>query len=194
MTKSSKFFDKKIREIAKEKIILDIGGGGRFQKELARYEKYFVNSDYKTLDISTKHRPDIVGDVHNLPFRDNSVDAIICKAVLEHTHDPFRAVSEIYRILKPRGKCFVYVPFLYPYHASRTDYKDYYRYTKDGVEHLFRNFSKIEICSVRGYFETMVNLLPSKLLRETFKLPARILDKIFISKNQTSGYNIFLIK
>lgn len=194
MTKSSKFFDEKIKEIAREKVILDIGGGIRFQKELAKYKKCFANSDYKTLDVSEKYNPDIIGDIHNLPFKDNSIDAVICKAVLEHVYDPFKAVSEIHRVLKPRGKCFVYVPFLYPYHASRADYKDYYRYTKDGVIYLFRNFSKIEICSVRGYFETMVNLLPSKLLRETFKLPARFLDKIFISKNQTSGYNIFLIK
>jgi len=176
MTKWEKFFDKKIKEIAKEKNVLDIGSGMHFQKELAKYKKYFINSDYKTLDVSEKYKPDIVGDIHNLP------------------QDPFKAVDEIYRVLKPGGKCLVYVPFLYPYHASQANYKDYYRYTADGVKYLFRNFSKIESCSVRGYFETIINLLPLKLLRKIFVIPARFLDKIFISKNQTSGYNIFLIK
>jgi len=194
MTKWEKFFDKKIKEIAKEKNVLDIGSGMHFQKELAKYKKYFINSDYKTLDVSEKYKPDIVGDIHNLPLEDTSVDAIICKAVLEHVQDPFKAVDEIYRVLKPGGKCLVYVPFLYPYHASQANYKDYYRYTADGVKYLFRNFSKIESCSVRGYFETIINLLPLKLLRKIFVIPARFLDKIFISKNQTSGYNIFLIK
>jgi len=199
MTKWGKFFDKKIKEIAKENIILDIGGGGGFAKELAKYKKYFTNCQYKSLDFDPETKPDILADAHQLPFESNSIDAIICKAVLEHVQEPQKVVEEIFRVLRPGGKGFVYVPFLYCYHGSGKKYKDYYRFTKDGIEYLFRKFSKIEICSVRGYFETITYLLPypDKFPINILVSLARFLDKIsekYQSKNQVSGYHIFLIK
>ncbi|MFH0805624.1 MAG: methyltransferase domain-containing protein [Patescibacteria group bacterium] len=192
MTKWDKFFDKKIREIANEKEILDIGGGFKFQKGLDKYRNLFKNSNYKTLDSEKKYNSDIVGDVCDMSLKDESVDAIICKAVLEHVSEPQKAVKEIYRILKKGGKCFVYVPFLYPYHAHKGVYKDYYRYTEDGIKYLFRKFKSIETCSVRGNLETVFNLTPLRKIKIFIPL-IRFLDKFFSGK-QTSGYNIFLVK
>ncbi|MBU1176931.1 class I SAM-dependent methyltransferase [Patescibacteria group bacterium] len=192
MTKWDKFFDKKIREIANEKEILDIGGGFKFQKGLDKYRNLFKNSNYKTLDSEKKYNPDIVGDVCDMSLKDESVDAIICKAVLEHVSEPQKAVKEIYRILRKGGKCFVYVPFLYPYHAHKGVYKDYYRYTEDGIKYLFRKFKSIETCSVRGNLETVFNLTPLRKIKIFIPL-IRFLDKFFSGK-QTSGYNIFLVK
>ena len=199
MTKWGKFFDKKIKEIAREKIILDIGGGSGFTKQLARHKKYFANSYYRSLDIDPKTNPDIVADAHHLPFENESIDAIICKVVLEHVKEPHQVVEEIYRVLKPGGKCFVYLPFLYRYHGFGTSFEDYYRFTQDGVEYLFRKFSKIEICPVRGYFETVAYLLPhqSKFPINILIFSARLLDKIlgrYQSKKQASGFNVFLVK
>ncbi|MBU1255991.1 MAG: class I SAM-dependent methyltransferase [Patescibacteria group bacterium] len=192
MIKWEKFFDDKIKEIAKEKKILDIGGGFRFQKDLDKYQELFKNSDYKTLDIEASYQPDIIGDVCNLPLEDKSVDAIICKAVLEHVKEPGKAAKEIYRVLKDSGKCLVYVPFLYPYHAHKGGYKDYYRYTKDGIKYLFRDFNSIEICPVRGNLETVFNLTPLRKIRILTPL-IRFFDKFF-SGQQPSGYHIYLIK
>lgn len=194
MTKWDRFFDEKIKEIAKEKNILDIGGGFRFQKGLEKYKHLFKNANYKSLDVAKEYKPDILGDIHNLPQEDGSIDAIICKAVLEHVYDPQKAVNEIHRVLKKEGKCLVYVPFLYPYHGQKKKggYKDYYRYTDDGIRYLFRNFGSIEVCSVRGNLETILNLIPVKLIKILIPL-ARYLDK-FLSYRQVSGYNIYLIK
>ena len=199
MTKWENFFDQKVKEIAKEKVVFDIGGGRRFQKGLAPYKKYFVNCDYKTVDINEKYKPDILADIHNLPIPDEIAGGVICKAVLEHVENPFQVVNEIYRILKPEGKCFVYVPFLYGYHGSGDKYKDYYRYTQDGIECLFKKFSKIEICPVRGHLETIVYFLPyqNKFPINILVYSARFLDKIlenYQSKKQVSGFNVFLIK
>ena len=192
MTKWDKFFDEKIRDIANEKEILDIGGGFKFQKGLSKYKDLFKNSNYRTLDTEKKYDPDIVGDVCDMPLKDESIDGIICKAVLEHVAEPQKAAKEIYRILKKEGKCFVYVPFLYPYHAHKGVYKDYYRYTKDGIEYLFRNFELIEICSVRGNLETVFNLTPLRKINILTPL-IRLLDRFF-SGQQSSGYHIFLKK
>lgn len=194
MTRWEKFFDQKIKEIAKEKTVFDIGAGKRFQKNLAPYKKYFLNCDYKTIDIDPKCQPDILANAQNLPIANEMADGVICKSVLEHVENPFRVVDEIYRILKPGGKCFIYVPFLEAYHG-----RDFWRFSEDGIKYLFRNFSKIEICPVRGHFETIANLLPyqNKFPINILIFVARFLDKIsekFQSKKQVSGYNIFLIK
>jgi len=192
MTSWNKFFEDKIKEIAKEKNVLDIGGGLRFQKGLDKYKDLFKDVNYQTLDIESKYHPDIIGDIHSLSMKDESIDAIICKAVLEHVYDPQKAINEMYRVLRKQGKCLIYVPFLYPYHGEKDGYKDYYRYTQDGIEYLFRKFSSIEICPVRGNLETVINLTPLRSLK-ILNLLIRILDRFFSGK-QVSGYNVFLIK
>ena len=184
-----------MEEIANNcRVVLDVGGGNRFQKGMKKYESLFKNCDYKTLDLVADYKPDILGDIKNIPLPDESVDAIICRAVLEHVDNPFKAVSEMYRVLKPGGRCLVSLPFLYPYHAEKGYYGDFYRFTHDGVKYMFRNFSEIEISKIRGIFETIVNLLPVKMIRKIFTPIAMIFDNIFKSKNQTSGYSVYLIK
>lgn len=189
MTKWDKFFDEKIRIISREKNILDIGGGFRFQKGLKKYQGLFRGSNYRTLDNEVSYQPDILADVCQMPLANESIDAVICKAVLEHVAEPQKAVKEIHRILKKGGRGFVYLPFLYPYHAHQGIYQDYYRYTEDGVRYLFKEFSRIEICPVRGNLETVFNLTP---LRKIGFL-ARLIDGFFSNK-QVSGYNVFVIK
>ena len=44
-----------------------------------------------------------VADALNLPFPDNYFDRAICAEMLEYVPDPTRAISEVFRILKPDG-------------------------------------------------------------------------------------------
>jgi ubiquinone/menaquinone biosynthesis C-methylase UbiE len=44
------------------------------------------------------------GDAENLPFDDESFDAVVCPFGLLHMSDPEKAVSEAYRVLKKSGK------------------------------------------------------------------------------------------
>src|SRR6478672_3807872 len=112
MTPWEIFFNAKIKKIFEEKkSIIDIGGGLRIVKEKNnRYDKahewirsYLPGVEYKILDPVDTYHPDIVGDIHNLPFADESIDAVICLAVLEHVEDPIKAMKEIYRVLKKDG-------------------------------------------------------------------------------------------
>lgn len=204
MTPWDKFFKEKIKKILEEKKeIIDIGGGLRIsQKKGNRYDKsrawilpYLGKVQYKILDPVPDYDPDIVGDIHNLPFQDNSVEAIICIAVLEHVENPIKASQEIYRVLEKGGYAFVYAPFLFYYHAHDGYYKDYWRFTKDTIELLFKNFSKVEIQRVRGAIETWVYISPLGKIKLLNQL-ARFLDQVLKknNSNQVSGYNIFLVK
>jgi len=114
------FAKEKLQKIFTEKhSIIDIGGGlrvdagrgNRLTPENIWLNDYVAKVDYKVLDKVADFHPDIVGDIHQLPLVDASVDAIICIAVLEHVENPLQAVREMYRVLKPGGYCFIYVPF-----------------------------------------------------------------------------------
>lgn len=193
MTKWDKFFDEKIRIIAKGKIVLDAGGGKPFQKHMAPYKKIFSDSRYVSLDKNgTASDGVVIGDIHQLPFADEYFDAVICKSVLEHVENPQRAVNEIKRVLKKGGCALFYVPFIFPYHAEKGFYKDYWRFTEDGLRHLLKDFSTIETQRVRGFFETLAVFIP--YLRKILVPIGRFMDKFFPNKNQTSGFNAFVIK
>ncbi len=198
------FFRKHITTIFSEKkLIVDIGGGLRILKEKNnRYapendwiREFLPNVEYKIMDPVDTYHPDIVGDIHNLPFADNSVDAIVCIAVLEHVENPIKAIQEMYRVLKPGGYCYLYVPFLYYYHAEPGYYGDFWRFTEDGLRWLSKPFTSFQIVPVRGAIGTLMKLSP--IGRVKFLNPLwYFLDTISgkLKSKQVSGYNVFLVK
>ena len=50
-----------------------------------------------------------IGDMLNLPYSDKSIDCIICRNVISHTDTEGvrQAVSEVYRVLKIGGECYL---------------------------------------------------------------------------------------
>ena len=53
-----------------------------------------------------------IGDIVDLPFANGSFDVIICIHVLEHIPNDAKAISELYRILRPGGWALISVPLL----------------------------------------------------------------------------------
>lgn len=51
-----------------------------------------------------------VADAHKLPFKDNTFGAVFCLEVLEHIENPSQVLSEIHRVLKPKGYSLVLIP------------------------------------------------------------------------------------
>jgi SAM-dependent methyltransferase len=116
-------------------IILDCGAGLR-----PVYYENVVN--YEIVDYDTS---DVVGVGEHLPFHDNSFDAILSLAVLEHVRDPFQCANEICRVLKPGGKLFCSVPFLQPLHGYP---HHYFNATHQGLRRLFEDRLVIERVSI----------------------------------------------
>ncbi len=170
-------------------IILNIGGGPK------REDKNVLN-----LNIDTFPNVEIVGDAHNLPFKSNSLDGVMIIAVLEHLHNPSKAVEEIYRVLKKGGYVYAETPFLQHFHGYPNHYQNF---TLVGHDYLFRNFKKIESGPNTGPFSTVAiltlniyeDLFSNKFVRKimmiivsTLLFPFKYLD--ILSKKNKSVYKL----
>jgi ubiquinone/menaquinone biosynthesis C-methylase UbiE len=117
---------------AEDGLVLDCGSGDRNHPD-----PRVINFEY-----SRFRSPDAFGDGHCLPFKDNSFDLILSQAVIEHLHDPFVAVSELFRVLKPGGRVYCESAFMQPLHAVPYHF---FNTTVWGIERLFKDFEAIEV-------------------------------------------------
>lgn len=115
----------------KGKECLDAGcGGGRYTTALASLGfKSVIGIDMGTKGIEDARKrisnfplkdkiEFMVGNVLELPFEDDRFDFVFSNGVLHHTNDPEKGIDEIYRVLKPGGKTWLYL------------------YGKDGLENM----------------------------------------------------------
>jgi ubiquinone/menaquinone biosynthesis C-methylase UbiE len=101
-------------------LALDVGcGPGVMLIDLARkgYEAVGVDISRGMLEkarsLSSKLGVEapglVVADIENLPFKDGVFDLIVCAGVIEYLDSDQEALTEISRILKPRGTAFISV-------------------------------------------------------------------------------------
>lgn len=112
-------------------MLMDCGAGLR-----GTYYSNVVN--FEIVPYSTT---DVLGVGEELPFRDDSFDAVLSLNVLEHVKDPFQCAREIIRVLKPGGSLYCVVPFLQALHAYP---HHYYNMTHQGLRNLFDHGLEIE--------------------------------------------------
>ena len=198
-------FGECILKIAQRDLILDVGGRYRFHKRLRGFKQAFADVRYYCLDIRRGSDLDVVGDLLALPFQSGVINGVICTAVLEHVREPRSAVRQIHRVLKPGGEAFVFAPFLHPYHGS-PDEPDYWRFTLDGLLHLFRDFSEIQLQPTSTLAGTTLRFIawlspvcrvPMQRLASSLAKP---LDRLAqwlgrsLGPMQATGYNMWLRK
>ena len=100
-----------------------------------------VNIDYLTADISSKNVM-VEMDITDIRFPNNSFDAIICNHVLEHIIDDGKAMSELYRTLKPGGWAILQVPLSL---TLKNTYEDFSITTITGREEAFGQGDHVRI-------------------------------------------------
>ncbi|MGO9119726.1 MAG: methyltransferase domain-containing protein [Desulfomonilaceae bacterium] len=120
--------------------ILDFGGGsGLYRDVVASPEDRYValEVDYHSYFVQKNlHRHQyIIGDGTRDIFREGSFSIIILFDVMEHLSDPFGAVRNCAKWLKPGGLLLVAVPQYWHLHGWPNDY---FRYTIYGLEEIAR--------------------------------------------------------
>lgn len=193
----SDFRDRILNSIDKSDSILDVGKGMREKFSKIRCNKI------ETLDVNQyDDYPDIIMDLCS-EFDESlseKYDKIICLAVLEHVYNPFNAVENLRKMLKVNGVIYGYVPYLNYYHApSDLKFQDYFRFSKDALTYLFRDFSSVKIFPIRGRISTPMNILFSGRWKKYMeKTSINIFLDRFCSdeKNtkQCSGFNFIISK
>ena len=189
------FRDQILNDINIDDEVLDIGKAMR-----DKFNK-IVCKNVETLDVNDfGNYPDIVCDIcSDVTQLENKYDKIICIAILEHVYDPFKAVYNLKRMLKNNGKIYGYVPYLFYYHAP-TDLKfqDYFRFSKDALAYLFRDFNEVELYPIRGRISSSFNMMFAgrwKNYMEKTNINI-LLDKLSNNEKnqkQCSGFN-FIVK
>lgn len=115
-----------------------------------------IDSEAVYTDVVLSPHVHCVCDAHDIPFADESFDAVFADAVLEHVCDPQRCVSEFYRVLKPEGYVYANTPFLQPVHMGAHDFT---RFTRLGHRRLFRFFDEVESGMSRGPAYSVIHLI-----------------------------------
>ena len=106
------------------------------------YYKKFVPGEQKYIVTDFSPGASMTIDMTAMPFADNSCHAFFSAFSLEHVKEYRKAIAEIKRTLRPGGRIFLIVPFLYYYHAAPSDYV---RFTSTYLAELFSDMRMILI-------------------------------------------------
>lgn len=103
-------------------------------------------------------RPDAYWDGISMPFEDESFDSAFSTEVLEHVPNPDPMLHEVFRVLKPGGRYFFTVPFLWPLHEVPNDA---YRYTPFSIERIMitAGFELVTLKALGGWNASLGQLL-----------------------------------
>lgn len=194
---SKKLMDDKIKYMSEQcKSVLDFGKSSREHYEL------FSKGQVHTADINQyEGYPDIICDICDFStLPKHKYDGIVCNAIIEHVYDPFSAVNNMYELLEKGGVCMCYAPFVYSYHAPKDlKFQDYFRFTRDGLALLFKDFSKVTLYSIRGHSSSAINYgFPNwKKLEKKLPFVNVMIDSLLGGKRsplQVTGYLVWAEK
>lgn len=126
--------------------VLDIGAADRWIEPHLSEGVQYVALDYPATgrDLYSA-RPAVFGDGASLPFGGACFDGVFCLEVLEHVPEPESVLKEIARVLKPGGRAWITMPFLYPLHDAPYDFQ---RFTEYGLRRSMRR-AGLEITGLR---------------------------------------------
>jgi len=189
------FRDKILEEIDPNDHVLDVGMAMRDK------HKQIKSAILQTLDVNDfGDYPDIICDIcSDINGLEKKYDKIVCLAILEHVYNPFKAVENLKLMLKENGIIYGFVPYLYNYHAPKDlQFQDYFRFSKDSLAYLFKDFNFVELFPFRGRLSSSLHILfGNKWKRYIEKTKLNFFLDSFISDEinfkQSSGF-FFVIK
>jgi SAM-dependent methyltransferase len=114
-------------------------------EEFADLRPFFSGKSYVGCDMREGRGVDKVLNLHDIEVPDESVGTVITLDTLEHVEFPHKALSEIYRILRPGGMVVLSTVLDFRIHDSPADY---WRFTPDGLRSVMKPFSSVFVGSV----------------------------------------------
>lgn len=159
----------------------DIGGGyGRLANEYLKRAHKVIIFDYSKSELEQAKEiygdkiETRAGDIYKLPFKDGELDGLMMVRVTHHLKDMNKAMSELYRVLKPGGVAVIEVANkrtlpkmarfvtgrskVNPFDKKVADYKNiskdgFYNYHPKYVEEIFENtgFHTERVLSVSNF-------------------------------------------
>lgn len=122
--------------IGSDLVVLDIGG--RIQPYRTLLEDRA--SHYIGVDLIPEGLVDVIADGECLPFKDGSVDVILCNDALQYFPRPMQGIDEMHRVLRPGGRLILSTRSSYPEHHD-----EHWRFFPHSLRHLTKNFSSVDI-------------------------------------------------
>lgn len=155
-TTSKRFLRTFLSKIKPDESILDVGSG----------KESVLPGDYPKIkiDINFDNKPDLVGSAVDIPLKALSVDHICCSWLFEHIEEPVKTLLEFDRILRTGGYLYLTTNFVWHLHEEP---RDFYRYTKHGLDYLFTNYGKWKIIfhkPTAGFWITISQIVNYKLV------------------------------
>jgi hypothetical protein len=108
------------------------------QEAIADLRPSFPGKKYIGCDMRSGKGVDLLLNLHDIDLPDSTAGTVLALDTLEHVEFCRRAMSELYRILKPGGVAIISSVMYFPIH----DYpSDYWRFTPEGFKSLLNQFS-----------------------------------------------------
>jgi glycosyltransferase 2 family protein len=109
---------KKLLDAKDSDVILDIGCGSGVQIRALGLESpnLIIGMDVNRNALlyakkkEIPHSEFIIADAQNLPFKDRTVDKIICAEIIEHLNNPEQLITESQRVLRQDGSIVITTP------------------------------------------------------------------------------------
>ena len=133
--------------------LLEIGCGNKTKELLVgEFVREYVGLDHPGT-IHDRTRADVLASAYETTLPDASFDCVLSTSVLEHLEEPAAALREALRVLKPGGVALYTAPLFWHLHEAP---RDFYRYTRYGLEHLFTSagFEVLEIAPLSSFWLT----------------------------------------
>ena len=122
--------------------ILEVGSKNHVGKNhgaTVPFREVYPKNEYLGLDLEEGLGVDVLIDlaegIGDLP--ENHFGLVICCSVMEYVRRPWKMAENITRLVRPGGKLYVSVPWVWRYHQYPDDY---YRFSFRGIMELFSDY------------------------------------------------------